>query len=434
MSSVSNTSSQQLLTRQINAVHTITRLMSSSLDLEDRIRDILHLSVETVGASAGTIYLYRSSDDKLVFEYVVGSSANTLKGMAMSASDGVAGAVFQSGEPQITNRPHEAPSHRSDIGEHIGMITESMLTVPLRYQSGSSIGVMQLVNKREGEFDQSDLAVIDIIATIAAGAIENARLYREAQLAAIANTVGGLSHDIKNKVAPISGWVDTLRPMMDQMFLDMDALSASVPGEIAKKQAQALDTVRTFYGEAFDAMTDQVQEIQEYTRLIADTVKGMVSKPQIEMSDPNPVIESEINRLEITARRRNVSLIRELSPLPRFPHDSFLLKGAIFNLVNNAIPETPEGGCITIRTEYCQQGVFPTGGYVLIEVKDTGRGMPSALLERILRGDAKSTKPGGTGLGTKIAYNAVKAHRGVFEGESVEGKGTTFRLKLPLSS
>jgi signal transduction histidine kinase len=434
MSPVSESSTQVLLTRQINAVHTITRMMSSSLDLEDRLRDILNLSVETVGATAGTIYLYRSSDDKLVFEYVVGSTATTLKGLAMRSTDGVAGAVFQSGQPQITNRPREAVSHRSDIGENVGMITESILTVPLRYQSGSSVGVMQLVNKKEGEFNQNDLAVIEIIATIAAGAIENARLYRDAQMAAIANTVGGLSHDIKNKVAPISGWLDTLRPMMDQMFLDMDNIIASVPDRIAEQQNHALETVRTFYSEAFDAMTDQVEEIQEYTRMIADTVKGMVSEPQIVMNDLVPVIEDEINKLEITARRRSVSLVREFADLPFFPHDSFLLKGAIFNLVNNAIPETPEGGSITIRTSYDQEGIFPGGGYVLIEVIDTGKGIPVALMERILRGDAKSTKPGGTGLGTKIVYNAVKAHHGVFEGESVEGEGTTFRMKLPLGS
>jgi signal transduction histidine kinase len=432
VSSISDTNSQELLKRQINAVHTITRMMSSSLDLEDRIRDILHLSVETVEASAGTIYLYRSDDDKLVFEYVVGSTASMLKGMAMSATDGVAGAVFQSGKAQITNRPSNDPSHRSDIGEQIGMIAQSILTVPLRYQSGRTVGVMQLINKIEGDFDHSDLAVIEIIATIAAGAIENARLYREAQLAAIANTVGGLSHDIKNKVTPISAWVETLRPMMEQMFLDMDNLGVKVPKETAEAQAQALNTVRTFYGEAFDAIQDQVHEIQDYTKMIADTVKGMVSKPRIEMSDPNPVIESEIARLEILARRRKIHLIREFSTLPHFPHDSFLLKGAIFNLVNNAITATPEGGCIIIRTAYRQEGVFPAGGFVLIEVKDTGKGMPASLLERILQGDAKSTKPGGTGLGTKIVYNAVKAHHGVFEGESVEGTGTTFRMKLPL--
>jgi signal transduction histidine kinase len=53
-------------------------------------------------------------------------------------------------------------------------------------------------------------------------------------------------------------------------------------------------------------------------------------------------------------------------------------------------------------------------------------------LERILRGEPKSTKPGGTGLGTQIVYNAVAAHHGLFEGESTAGVGTTFRLKLPI--
>src|SRR5207253_7599161 len=97
-----------------------------------------------------------------------------------------------------------------------------------------------------------------------------------------------------------------------------------------------------------------------------------------------------------------------------------------------AIPETPQGGRISVRTEAAETGTFPEGDYVLLEVRDSGRGMPPHELERILRGDAKSTKPGGTGLGTRIVYNAVAAHKGVFEGESKESAGTTFRIKLPL--
>jgi len=58
--------------------------------------------------------------------------------------------------------------------------------------------------------------------------------------------------------------------------------------------------------------------------------------------------------------------------------------------------------------------------------------MPADILARILRGEAKSTKPAARGLGTRIVYNAVAAHHGAFEGESTEGVGTTFRLKLPL--
>jgi signal transduction histidine kinase len=57
--------------------------------------------------------------------------------------------------------------------------------------------------------------------------------------------------------------------------------------------------------------------------------------------------------------------------------------------------------------------------------------MPADVLARVLRGDPKSTKRGGTGLGTRIVYNAIAAHGGVFTGTSAEGVGTTFRLRLP---
>ena len=49
-----------------------------------------------------------------------------------------------------------------------------------------------------------------------------------------------------------------------------------------------------------------------------------------------------------------------------------------------------------------------------------------------MQGNGRTTKKEGTGLGTKIVYNAVRAHHGLFEGESCEGAGTTFRLRLPL--
>src|SRR5688572_32776865 len=69
--------------RQIAAVHGISRMLSSSLDLEDRLRDILAVSLDAVGAAAGTIFLHRPEDDMLVFRYVVGEKARELTGLAM---------------------------------------------------------------------------------------------------------------------------------------------------------------------------------------------------------------------------------------------------------------------------------------------------------------------------------------------------------------
>src|SRR5947208_2719806 len=86
--------------RQINAVHTISRELSKTLDLDERLNHILSVSIETVNATGGTIYLYRTADDKLVFRNVFGEKARELTGLAISAHVGVCGAVFQSGKPQ----------------------------------------------------------------------------------------------------------------------------------------------------------------------------------------------------------------------------------------------------------------------------------------------------------------------------------------------
>src|SRR5215467_11629366 len=75
--------------RQIAAVHTISRLLSSTLDLDERLRDILTVSMEAVDAVAGTIFLHRPADDKLVFQYVVGAKAGELTGRAINATEGV---------------------------------------------------------------------------------------------------------------------------------------------------------------------------------------------------------------------------------------------------------------------------------------------------------------------------------------------------------
>ncbi len=418
--------------RQIAAVHMVSRLLSSSVDLEDRLRNVLTVSLAAVGAVAGTIYLHRPEDDALVFRYVVGDKAAELTGHVMNAETGVAGRVFRSGRSQITNHPEDAVEHDREIERRTGFVTTSLITVPLKYQAGRSLGVMQLLNKQESEFDQNDLEVLEIVASVAAAAIETAQLAREAQTAAIAHAVGELSHDIKNKIAPIVMGLYVLRPDLDAMFQELDVLARSVSPEVAARLVEIATTVRQTYGETFDVILEQVGAVQEYAKLIADALKGTATEPQLEPTDLVDVIGGQLAMLDPVVRACGITLSRRLTPLPVCKLDRFQIERAVYNLVNNAIAETPAGGCITVATVAVPNGRFPDGGFVEIEVTDTGRGMPTDLLERILRGDPKSTKPGGTGLGTRIVYNAVAAHHGVFMGTSAAGAGTTFRLRLPL--
>ena len=413
--------------RQIAAVHAISGLLSSSLDLDDRLRDILSVSLRAVDAVAGTIFLHRPADETLVFRYVVGEKAKELTGQAIAVTTGLAGAVFRSGHSLITNRPQESAEHDREVERRIGFTTESMMTVPLKYQAGRPVGVMQILNKRHGDFDDNDLAVLEIIASVAAAAIETAQLARQAQTAAIAHAVGDLSHDIKNKLSPIVLGIQSLRSEMDAMFAGVD----DSPGAVALPP-QETDTVRREYGETFDIVLEQVQAIQEYTKLIADALKGTVSPPQLEPNDLAAVIEDQLLELDAMARLREVALERRFESLPPCRFDRFQVERALYNLVHNALAETAAGGTVTVIVGATAEPRFPDGRGVEIAVRDTGSGMPAETLAGILRGEPKSTKPGGTGLGTRIVYNAVAAHHGVFEGESAEGLGTIFRLRLPL--
>ncbi|MBI4584351.1 MAG: heavy metal sensor histidine kinase [Planctomycetes bacterium] len=109
--------------------------------------------------------------------------------------------------------------------------------------------------------------------------------------------------------------------------------------------------------------------------------------------------------------------------------DRWVIRQALINLVDNAIKYSPEGAAIRI-------GAFESAGAKIVEVKDSGPGIPPAHRERIFdrfyRIDrARSRNLGGTGLGLAIAKWAVEAHGGRIELESEVGKGSTFRIVLP---
>ena len=95
-------------------------------------------------------------------------------------------------------------------------------------------------------------------------------------------------------------------------------------------------------------------------------------------------------------------------------------------MVNNAIPETPAGGSVTITGDLSENGQE-----VLLSFTDTGRGMPPEIVQTLFTYGAVSRKSGGTGLGTKIVKDVVDAHGGTITVESTEGQGTTFTIRLP---
>jgi signal transduction histidine kinase len=427
----------ELLQRQIDAVHSIAAAFSSKIEVDALLHETLRVSLETVGAGAGSIILYDREKKKLVFRHVLPEDSAGLLGLELEPDESsIAGAVFSSGEFRISADVTKEKQHRSDVGEKIGHITHNMVTAPLKSREGAPIGVMQVLNKHEGMFGAEDCELLEILSALAATLLENARLAEEAKLAVVVNLLGDISHDIKNMVTPVQTCAQTLEMMFDETFTDLDAAlqgREDVPSDAAENVNQAVEMLRDFYPDAIEMLLDGSAQVQDRVREIADCVKGIVAQPTFEMQDVRTIGAKVIQALTLVGEKAGVTVALEAPEyLPPAPVDQKQLYNAIYNLVNNAIPETPAGGSVTAKLSAVQDGEFPEGRCLIIEVVDTGRGMPEEVRAKLFTDDAVSTKPGGTGLGTRIVKNVVDSHGGTIRVTSVKSVGSTFTVRLPL--
>ena len=420
---------------QIEAIHRISSALGAIVRQKDLVREALRVSMELVGACAGSIILYDPDRDKLVFTHVVGPTADDLVGMEMAPDRGIAGSVFNSGELRVTEDVTTEAEHDKEVGEKVAYQTTNMVTVPLKSVEGRPIGVMQVLNKAEGSFDEDDVEVLAILGSQIATAIETSRLHERARLAEVVQFVGHISHDVKNMVTPVQTGAETLQFMMDDMFARLDEV---YEGASADPQVQQLKDitgeVRDFYAEMIDIILDGSNNVQARTKEISDCIKGMVSKPHFEPLDLRELVDRAVKPLQLVADSAGVALAHEpLGDMPQVVADEKQLYNAIYNLANNAIQACEKGDSVTIRTSAVPEGEWPDGGYALIEVVDTGSGIPKEVLDKLFTDDAVSTKPGGTGLGTRIIGDVVKIHGGTIAVDSEVGVGTTMSIRLPLT-
>ncbi|HKE61438.1 MAG TPA: HAMP domain-containing sensor histidine kinase, partial [Nitrospira sp.] len=141
------------------------------------------------------------------------------------------------------------------------------------------------------------------------------------------------------------------------------------------------------------------------------------------------IAESVVKSLRKLAEQHRVSLQMEgLQSFPAIMGDDARLHSLLYNLVNNAIPEVPPHGSVTIGGSHCNGENF-----IEFYVKDTGNGMAPETRDNLFTNRVVSRKTGGTGLGTKIVRDVVEMHGGHITVQSDLGKGTTFQIRLPIA-
>ena len=248
--------------------------------------------------------------------------------------------------------------------------------------------------------------------TVIAKAMERRQVQHE-----VDRLLGEISHDMKNLLMPVICGTELLGTEIGDIFKRLPEMEAMKSAE-----SRALcDEVLGMLQRTSVRMHDRMKEIADY-------VKTQSAPPRFAPCRVAQVVQSVQQALRLPLERKGIALhLDGLETLPSITADEGRLFSVFYNLVNNAIPEVPEGGSVTIRGRVDAQS-----GALRLSVADTGRGMSQEVLRSLFKPGAISRKVGGTGLGTKIVKDAIDLHGGTITVESTEGVGTTFHLSLPL--
>jgi signal transduction histidine kinase len=229
-------------------------------------------------------------------------------------------------------------------------------------------------------------------------------LTRADDLRSLGETVGGLAHNLNNSLAAILAYAELML---------REAQTAPAKRRLSVIRDVALEASAT------------VRRLQEFVSRQPHVALGPVGLPAVIAQ----AVEMTAPRWRDDAQRRGVAIAvtQNMEALPPVEGNAFELRDALMRLILNAVAAMPEGGTLAIRA------ASEESGWVMVEVRDTGVGMPAEVQRRILE-RARSLTPGrGPSRGLAEVVDIVERHGGTLSIDSEPGKGTTVRLRLHAS-
>ena len=163
--------------RQLTTLNEIAQQLTSTLESEPLLKNILENAVSILNCEAGSLFLVDDQTDELIFKVTVGPVATDLLGQRLPPGSGIVGRAVQTRRPAIDNDAQRSGSRFAATDQQTGFTSRSLLAVPLQVKD-RVIGVVEVINRRDGlPFGDDDQNLLTAFAGQAAVAIENARLY-----------------------------------------------------------------------------------------------------------------------------------------------------------------------------------------------------------------------------------------------------------------
>ncbi len=161
---------------ELSTIVEATKRLNSTLDLAELLGIILQLTTRHTGAERGTVFLVDHEHNQIWSLIGLGLEQQEIR---LPTNRGIAGWVAEHGESVNLEDAYADPRFESEVDLRLGFRTKSILSLPIRNKNGETIGVLQLLNKKNGPFSRSDEAMLRAISDHVALALENAQLHRE---------------------------------------------------------------------------------------------------------------------------------------------------------------------------------------------------------------------------------------------------------------
>ncbi len=228
--------------------------------------------------------------------------------------------------------------------------------------------------------------------------LRQSQLAHTEKMAAVGTLAAGVAHEVSNPLAGILGCLENLEEDPDD----------------EEMRGRYLGLIR-----------DGLQRIERTIQNLLDFSRPR--KMTLEPTSINHNLRHVVELAEYQLRKNGIEVVMDLTPEdPPVLADHFQMEQLFLNLVLNAVQAMPDGGRLTLATRVSR-------GELVAEILDTGTGIDAAIRDRIFDPFFTTREVGeGTGLGLAVSDSIVRAHGGTIEVESEPGRGTVFRVRLPL--
>jgi two-component system, sporulation sensor kinase E len=254
-------------------------------------------------------------------------------------------------------------------------------------------------------------------------AIESERVHALTLLAA------SVAHEVGNPLNALHIHLQLMEREVRKLKAAAEGSGASPASGRGKPRSQALgeesqvaDSARKL-DQYLGVAKGEIDRLDYIVRQFLQAIRP--TPPQIKLASLNDVVTKTLELLQLELDNRGVHVRTKLArQLPASPLDASQIQQVLVNLIKNAMQAMTRGGTLTVQT-----GEGPDG--VWVSVTDTGGGIPEDQLNRIFE-PFYTTKKKGSGLGLMVVQRIVRAHGGRIDLQSQVGRGTTFRIWLPL--